>query len=266
MRTVYIESIFLLNIVMNIYLFRLTSKLTRTSTTFLRILEGSMVGAAAFCISLMIREHGRLLGVFIMILTSVGTCWMVFRSRSLRELLRLTGVIYTITFLVGGIFLFVEKQFPFLKNMRYSVGLLLFTGTLISEGVSWGIRKILKRHDCNSCMVQLEGDCGKIQVRALIDTGNCLVEPISGKCVSVLEARIWEQMKRFMKPEKLKMIPYHTLGKKQGLMEGYEIEEMRVICQGSEKLCQQVILAVYQGNISSKQTYQMIVPSELFTL
>lgn len=266
MRAVYIESIFLLNVIMNIYLFKLTSVITRNTTTFLRILEGSIAGALTFCVSLLLRTDRKLPIIFIMILTSFGTCFMVFRSRSWRSMVRQIGYMYTLSFLMGGTLLFIEKTFPFLAKMRYSIGLLLLTATLIYEALCWGIRRAWKRNSSNSCMVLLEGDHGTIRIRALIDTGNGLIEPISGKCVSVLEAQVWNDMKRLMRPEKMKMIPYHSLGKEQGIMEGYEIEEMKVLCQDGEKTVHQAILAVYKGNISSKQTYQMLVPSELFAL
>lgn len=266
MKTVYVESIFLLNIVMNIYLFKLTSKIIQKPTTFLKILGGSVTGAVLFCINLVLQNVFQLPVIFIMFPTSVLTCFIVFRSRSVWELLRQIGYLYTLSFLTGGAFFFLERTIPFLKSMRDSIGLILLAGVFVYEAYSWGIQRIQKKRNCNSCIVKFEGDYEKIQVLALIDTGNSLVEPISGKCVSILEKQIFDKMTHFMRPEKLKIIPFHSLGKEQGVMEGYEIEEMEVVRGNEKKMMKHVVLAVYKGKISSKGKYQMILPSELFTL
>lgn len=259
------ESIFFLNVVMNIYLFKLTSRILGKPTTFLKILGGSITGAILFCISILIRNMYKLPTIFIMILTSVLSCWIVFRPRHPKELLRQMGYLYTLSFLMGGTFLALEKNVPFFRNMRNSGLLLLLAGLAVFGCSSWGIRKIKKKRNCNSCVVHLDGDCEKIQVLALIDTGNGLREPISGKCVSILEECVWERMTRSMKPEKMRIIPYHSLGKERGMMEGYEVDKMEIHRGDSVSIHTGMILAVYKGTLSSHENYQMILPSELFT-
>ena len=50
--TVYIDSVFLLNLVMDLYLLMLTAKVLGKTATYFRIFAGSITGAAGYCIVL----------------------------------------------------------------------------------------------------------------------------------------------------------------------------------------------------------------------
>ena len=66
-----------------------------------------------------------------------------------------------------------------------------------------------------------------------------------------------------MKPEKYKIIPYHSIGKDSGLLEGYEIDSMEVKGSMGEKQYEKVIVAIFNGKISKRGGYQMVLPLEL---
>ena len=59
------------------------------------------------------------------------------------------------------------------------------------------------------------------------------------------------------------MIPYHSIGKERGLLEGYEIDEIVVKGHTGRKQFEKVIVAVYKGKVSGKGSYQMILPFQL---
>ncbi|MDE7286310.1 MAG: sigma-E processing peptidase SpoIIGA, partial [Lachnospiraceae bacterium] len=50
--TIYIDSIFLLNLVMDLYLLTLTARILGKTATYPRIFAGSAVGAAGYCTAL----------------------------------------------------------------------------------------------------------------------------------------------------------------------------------------------------------------------
>ncbi len=54
--TVYIDSVFLVNLVMDLYLLALTVKILGKTVTYARIFAGSAVGAAGYCIVLCLPE------------------------------------------------------------------------------------------------------------------------------------------------------------------------------------------------------------------
>ena len=66
-----------------------------------------------------------------------------------------------------------------------------------------------------------------------------------------------------MRPEKFKVIPYHSIGKDNGILEGYEIDTIKVKGNECEKQYDKVIVAVFKGKVSKGGSYQMILPPEL---
>lgn len=120
-----------------------------------------------------------------------------------------------------------------------------------------------KKKQTHFCRVWIPGDTGRVEVMALIDTGNGLIEPVSRKPVAILEEEEWKKLRIWMKPEKFKIIPYHSIGKANGMMEGYEVDTVEVKGQNGEKRFDKVIIAVFKGKISKKGGYQMILPPEL---
>ena len=49
---IYLDSAFLLNLVMDLYLLKLTAKILGKTATFSRLLAGSLTGAAVYCLIL----------------------------------------------------------------------------------------------------------------------------------------------------------------------------------------------------------------------
>ena len=70
-------------------------------------------------------------------------------------------------------------------------------------------------------------------------------------------------MKLWKRPEKYKMIPYHSIGTDRGLLEGYVIDSMEVKGETQNKQYENVVVAIFKGNVSGKGGYQMILPPGL---
>lgn len=94
---------------------------------------------------------------------------------------------------------------------------------------------------------------------ALYDTGNSLTDPISGKSVSVVETDMMRELKNNTCPQKFKVIPYHTIGQENGILEGTQVEEL-TIWKGKQKVtCKNPIIAFYDGKLSKNGNYHMIL-------
>ena len=66
-----------------------------------------------------------------------------------------------------------------------------------------------------------------------------------------------EQEKR---PEKMRVIPFHSIGKENGILEGYEVDKIEIEYNAEKRELNKVMIAVFQGKLSSKGEYQMILP------
>lgn len=96
------------------------------------------------------------------------------------------------------------------------------------------------------------------QVTALLDTGNDLREPVSGKAVCVVEEssvpwNIWEEK------EGIYMIPYRAVGTEAGLLPAVKVHQVKIVDSGGVYCCQEMLLAVYRGKISAHGKYQMLL-------
>lgn len=69
----------------------------------------------------------------------------------------------------------------------------LLLGTVCYEGIR--LLVLRRQRSRETCRVVLHGADGRsMWIEGLVDTGNSLTEPISGRPVAVLEKRIWEQL------------------------------------------------------------------------
>ena len=262
--TVYIDSVFLLNLVMDLYLLMLTAKVLGKTATYLRIFAGSIIGAAGYCIVLCIPGIPYAMKVLLgMIPTGVLMIKIACKTKGIRELIRATGYLYLFSFFLGGFILFLKGKLSVAKEFENSALLLALLGFIAYAVCSRVINKYReKRRNC-FCRVCLCTDEGTMEIKALIDTGNGLVDPVSKKPVAILDEEVWSYMQKWKRPEKYKAIPYHSIGKDRGLLEGYMVDFMEVIGKTEKKQYKDVIIAVFEGKVSGRGEYQMILPPGL---
>lgn len=88
---------------------------------------------------------------------------------------------------------------------------------------------------------------------ALIDSGNGLTEPISGKPVCVVEKRLYDGLWGD-EESGFRAIPYHSIGKKHGIMQGYLLPGLVLDVDGLRLEFQDVYIAVSREQISAAET------------
>lgn len=261
--TIYIDSIFLLNMVMDLYLLLLTTKVLGKAATYARIFVGSIAGAAGYCAMLCLPIPYMLKVLFGMIPIGLLMIKITCKTIKFKEMIRGLGYLYFFSFLLGGFIIFLKGRSSIFTKYGDSIAILAglgFAGFVIFTRMITVYQRKQREHFCK---VSIPGDNGPLTVAALIDTGNGLMEPVSKKPVAILEAKEWENLKLWMKPEKYKIIPYHSIGKESGLLEGYEIDSMKVQGSMGEKQYEKVVVAMFKGKISQKGSYQMVLPPEL---
>lgn len=262
--TIYIDSIFLLNLVMDLYLLTLTVRILGKTATYPRIFAGSAVGAAGYCVALCVPGVPYMLKVLLgMVPVGMLMIKITCRTKGIKELLRALGYLYLLSFFMGGFIIFLKGKSRFLAEHGDSAVMVAGAGFVGFVMVGKLIEVYRKRQREHFCQVSIPGDAGIVTVAALIDTGNGLVDPVSQKPVAILDADRWEGLRRWMKPEKYKVIPYHSIGKDSGVLEGYEIDTMEISTSAGKKQFDKVIIAVFKGKVSRKGSYQMILPPEL---
>lgn len=263
-RILYIDSIFFCNLVMDAMLLFLTAKTLKKTTTFLKILEGGLTGAAGYCLILCL-PGGYLIKVLLGMLPIAA---LMMRAgcgiKGVKELLYGMGYFFTYSFFLGGFILFLIRKVPFFRERGDSLVFILLIGCGGFFLCRLGLQRRREEKKIHFCKIGLPGDQGEITVYGLIDTGNGLRDPVSGKEVAVLEERVWRQMQNCKKEEKYKLIPFHSIGKENGMLEGYEVSKIRIEEKPGERELQNVIIAVFNGKISANGNYQILLPPQWF--
>lgn len=261
---IYLENIFLLNLIMNCYLLKLTGSVQRRKTGLLRVFAGSVLGAAGYCVVLCIPDitYG-----WKMPLGMSGIGILMIRLgleiKGFRELLYTAGWMFTFAFLLGGFIIFLKGKVPFIHGYENTVLFVAGMGFIGYELLKKVLEAYFRKKEDVLRKVRISADMGTLEIMAFVDTGNRLIDPISQKPVAVLEEESWKQITGWMQPEKYRVIPFHSIGKAHGLLDGYEVGCMEVDSEMGVRQHKNVIIAVFKGKLSKTGGYQMILPPEL---
>lgn len=243
---IYIDSLLLVNFVMNLYLLLLVNASAFRTATRLRLVLGAAIGAVAYLIPFLVEGPvgfkmavGGVLGCILMIFTA-------FRINSIKSFLQILEKLVIFSFLMGGSMVFLLKNVPALG--QYATGILGVMGA--GAVIYLLVCRLLKRSQ-SACLCKVTLVCreSRVKVTGLIDSGNSLVEPISGKAVSVVEKSVFHGLWK-EEPGLYRVIPYHSIGKKNGMLKGYLFPEIQIETGGVTKICKDVYIAVSEESIS----------------
>lgn len=243
----YVDSLFLVNFVMNLYILMLVDRSTLRAAKPGRLLLAAAFGGGCYLLMFLIN-----IPVPLKLLSgaagAVAMLPVAFPVRGLRNLLKLTERMLVFSFCMGGALLFLLRSLPVREGMLTGIfGVLLAGGLLF---LFLGRFPWEPKQAESICPVTLIRGDKKVTVQALIDSGNSLSEPISGKPVSVVDEEVfrdlWEGGGQLYR-----VIPYHSIGKKRGILEGYLLSELQVELHGMRKVFREVWIAVSAEKIST---------------
>lgn len=255
---VYVDTLFLVNFVMNLYLLMLTNRSVGRTATRLRIIGAAAVGAAIYVIGLLVAFLPPILelilqaGAAVMLMIKIA-----FRPQTLHGYRKLLENLLGFSFLVGGSIYMLMRHIEGMLEHSLGIAFVMGAGGMIFMLCSYLSER--KKGGQELCRVTLFSGQTSVTINAILDTGNGLIEPISGKPVSVVNRDVLERLWPEGLPELYRVIPYHSIGKAGGLMNGYLIERMIVEHDGIPGCYEQVYVAVGEQSVSGKGKYEMIL-------
>ena len=136
------------------------------------------------------------------------------------------------------------------------------------------------------CNIKIKLNNEEIKTKAMIDSGNMLKEPITGTPVIVVESTLLEGampheilknlekiiggdfkgINEKIKKEyitKLKLIPYSSLGKTNGMLLGIKPEFIEIEKEENFEKIDNVIIGIYNKSLTKKGEYRALVGIEL---
>ena len=294
--TIYIDVVLIENLIMNYIILLATGMILKIKIKHIRLIIGSLLGAIYTIIGYMgILE---IYSSFILkIILSIMIVYIAYYPQTLKKMWKELLFFYLTSFVFGGVafslIYIVKPQEIIMKN-----GLFLGTyplktvilGAIVAFVIIITSFKIIKNKISKKdliCEITVEIENRKITTKALIDTGNMLKEPITNTPVVVIEHTLlydvipkeilnhleeiiggdFEKIPEDIKNKyvsKLKLIPYSSLGKQNGMLLGIKAKKLTIV-KGEEKdkvEKENIILGIYDKSLTKKGEYRAIIGME----
>ena len=213
--------------------------------------------------------------IFIAVAMVVGT----FGLGTRRELIKRCIVLYVVTIFLGGLInllysytymgVFLQNLFWGLRNttnILWMIGATFFTYICLKALV-----RIAKRNSKTNMLVAVKlVHKGKERLlTGLIDTGNSLREPYTGKPVHIVcEETISSLLEsQDLHTERFKLVPFTSVGKNHGLIKVITIDELWVYTiedtleytNDAIYIKNEVAIGLYEGSLSNVGEFQMLL-------
>lgn len=256
----YIDVLFLENLLLDYLLLGLLSALLRCSTTRLRRGLAAALGSVGVCLLYLFSLNGTLVGsLFLYVGLSTAMVRLGLSIRGGRPLVRSVALLYVCSLLLGGIFQWLQTRirvpvYSFLFFSMASFGLL----TLCMRGL---MQVRLRRQTLYRVILTFRGK--NLELKGLLDTGNQLRDPLLGGPVSLMTK---ETVKELAGDEEIRFhpVPYHSVGRARGLLPVFAADSMEIYLSGGEQRhIEKPLLGVPDEPLSSEKEYQLILHPEL---
>ena len=293
--TVYLDVIFLENVVLNYIILYVTGIISKARIEKRRIILGALIGAFYSIIYYLLKI--KIYSSFIVkVFLSIIIIYVAFNSNSLKELIKKIILFYLTSFVFGGatiaIIYMANSQNITIQN-GVLVGRYTVTTVLIGIMVAYftivlafkTIRTRVLKKDL-ICDISIMLNNKEIKTKAMIDTGNLLKEPITNMPVIVMEhtllydvlpieiinnteeilggdfTKIPENIRSVYSP-KLKVIPYTSLGKSNGMLLGIKGENLIINLKEETKIIDEVIIGIYNKSLTKQGEYRSLLGLEV---
>ena len=255
----YVDVLFLVNFLMDYLLLLLARKMLKCTATHGNVCLGAALGSLLTCIIVVLPIPYAFLK-FILFHMFVNT-FMIrvgLKIKNMKSFVKAYVLLYIGGFLLGGVMQAV--------NQYIRVGSLFFAiavGGYFVVSKLWDFIASVQKINQYHCKVDLYLGEKKCQVEGIIDTGNGLRDPISKQPVSILDKTAARQFFGEEKMSRVRYIPYHSIGKKEGLLLAVKIDRM---CIYGENECwvEEPLIGVSEETISAEGEYQLILNPNLF--
>ncbi len=252
---VYLDTIFLIQLVLNYCVLMLTASAMKLITSRLRIILASLIGAAGSCFLFL--PGGSYAGIKFIVIFGVITFMMIrisFHVRGCKYNLLMFATILATVFLLGGITQWIVGTMG-TQNMLW---IWLLSVIVIYHLMQMALKQYRKQRS-SFVPVTITVDVkdkvrNQISIIALIDTGNRLREETTGKPVCILETGVVDlEFPQFYE------VVYRSLGNEEARMKAWIVPEILIHTKEGDIKQKEVMLALYPGKISNKGSYHMIL-------
>ncbi len=294
---VYVDVLFAVNFIINCLLLAVTARLGRLPLKRWRIILSAVMGAL-YAVLMFFPDMSFVYSTGAKLVFSCLTVAVAYNIHGVRLYFKALGLFYLATFCFGG-GVFALCSFT---------GIGAATGALISNGVFYinlpwqvlfvtvgisylvlrcvwaSLRSRLSRENMFvGTSIYLEGK--RVDVNALIDTGNALYDPLTDAPVMVAEYSkikelLPEKTRRILEendecpPElwcsateetslKMRLIPFSSLGRERGMLPGFKPDKVAFYQNEQTVETDNIIVGIYSKQLTRDKSYSALLHPEV---
>lgn len=295
--TIYIDVLFFENIAINFLILAITGYISKFSAGAARLLAGSFIGAM-YVLAAFLPGTEMYFTITAKIVLSFVMVAVTFWPEKIKDFIKLTLFFYLVSFVFGGavfgLYYFLNPKGGMVSNGIYNISgfpiktlLVSIIFTYIVIRICWDIikSKAIRENAMATVLIRLENK--EVTINALIDTGNSLRDPISNIPVMIVE---FEAIKEILPEEvntiflngvetnldlvvqeisktdwasRFRLIPFNSLGKTNGMLIGFRPDRVEVEIKEVKKDSQEVVVGIYNRNLSKDESYRALLSLEL---
>ena len=268
--TIYLDVVFIENLVMNLSVILSEAVLLNSLNKLIRKIGSALIATAYYILTLIFPKFSGF-QVFVGILI----IFIAFRPRNLKLLIKQVFLFYFINFVFAGtsfalICAFNKGKFSIFNGVvvgNFSVFKVFLAVIIAIIMLIYFFRKRSK-HVFKDVVISISGKVKEI--RLLLDTGNLLREPYTGKPVmiveksalkNVIDEELFNDLEKMLKggeiiPDGMILIPYRSLGNSLGFLLGIK-PDFVTLKKNGKKFCN-VVIGICNENISETKSYSGI--------
>ncbi len=216
--------------------------------------------------------------------------YIAFKPNKINKLLKQLLIFYLTTFAFGGITFFliytVKPQGISFKDGVW-IGMypfkIIIAGGLLGFSIIYLSFRVIKNGICKKnmiCDIEIVFEGKTERIKAMIDSGNLLRDPISKMPVIVVEKEVLKNvisieiinnLEKILKGEeidnkvilqymsKLKIIPFSSIGKENGMLLGIKADEINAFTENGKIKMKSAIIGIYDKPLCRNGEYKGLI-------
>ena len=293
--TIYLDVVFVENIIMNYIILYGTAVIAKVIPKHIRLILASGVGAVYAIVAYLsiLKIYS---SIILKVILSLVIVYIAFNPQNVKQLLKQLILFYLTSFVFGGaafFLIYIVKPQDIIMHNGVFVGTyplkIAFFGAILGFIIIILSFKIIKTKLSKKsllCNVKININQKQVETVAMIDTGNLLKDPISNTPVIVVEhsllydilpKQILNNLENILGGElekipedvkekyisKLKVIPFSSLGKPNGMLLGIKADEISIESEDENITKDNVIVGIYDKSLTKRGEYRALVGMNL---
>ena len=278
MNTIYIDILFLVNLAINTSLIMGVGYLLKLPCKTLKILLAASLGSVYSCL-IFFGNFSALSSVLVKLGFAALIMLLSFGLCPVRAVIKRTCLFMLLTAVYGIVILGVM----YFTDLGLHLGGVIRNGVfyfsvpthyiLLCSGAIYGAlhftEKFFKKATLRSFSRIKLARLGKtVELTALVDTGNMLKDPLTGRKVIIAEAKklsplfgfdieslLSENFRPDSLPEGFRVIPFSSIGKKNGLLAAFVPDTVEIDSEKKDN----IITAIFDGTLSKSGDYNALM-------